>query len=107
MPGHLFKVIEIIMIKQFNRRQENPKTRQYRWCGRVSAPNLSATQPNQQIAQGDSLRLGCLLDVPNYDTSHCRNQQSFGNRISSFLLPLIDLEAVTLKQLEVRFDPPT
>src|SRR5262245_49156755 len=95
------------MVKQFNCRQENPKTSQYRWSGSVSATNLPAAQSHQQIAQGDRFRIRCALNVPNYDTSHCSNQQTFGNRVGSFLLPLVDLEAVALKQLEVRFNSPT
>ena len=93
------------MFKQFNRRQEDPKTSQDCWRGSVPAPDLPSAQSHQQVAQGDGLRIGCALNVPNHDTGHGRNQQTFANRINSLLLPLVYLEAVTLKQFEgkIRF----
>jgi hypothetical protein len=68
-PGHLFKVIEVIMFEQFKCRQETPKTSQQCWRSGLPAPNLSTAQSHQEIAQGDRLRIRCALDVPDYDTA--------------------------------------
>src|SRR5215510_11445972 len=106
-PGHLFKIIEVVMFKQLNRRQEDPKTSQDCRSRSVSTPDLPSAQSHQQIAQRDGLLIGCALNAPNHDAGHCRNQQTFANRINNLLLPLVNLEAVALKQLEVRFDSPT
>jgi hypothetical protein len=95
------------MFKQFNCRQEDPKTSQDCWRGSMPTTDLPSAQSHQHVTQGDGLWIGCALKAPNHDTGHCRNQQTFANRADSFLLPLGDLETMTLEQLEIRFDSPT
>src|SRR5882762_3817951 len=104
--GHLFKIMAIIMLKQFDCRQKDPKTGQQCWRRGLLSPDLSAAQPHQQVTQGNHLWGCCPLKTPNHDTGHSRHQQTFGNPFNSFLLPLINLEAMALQQLEVRFDSP-
>jgi len=74
--GHLFKIMAIIMLKQFDCRQKDPKTGQQRWRRGLLSPDLSAAQPHQQVAQGDHLWGCCPLKTPNHDTGHRRHQQS-------------------------------